>query len=203
MRGHQATESPESSTEEGFAITSVDNLKVVYTEPAVASRQLLSVNQTAASAKVVLDATPNASRYRLADSLTVADGARLQVASASALPADLQLGALSLAGDFALAGDGHVTVGIDSLTLAGQARTLSVSGTVLSLPANVSQSDGLKLALMDGAQVAVAEGVRAHLKSVTVNGVKVKPGSYTAETADWVVGAGSVSVGSGFVILVR
>ena len=165
------------------------------------SRYLASVDVTA-DAAVRLDTAKADGTFRLADAVALADGTALTAESVDAA-ATLAMGTLTLGTGSVLKGDGRTVVAPDAL--AGDLGALALDGAVLKVSAATAEARALKMcdvALANGAKIAAPAGGAVSLRHVTVDGVLVKGGAYSAETTAWVA-SGTVVLGGGTIMILR
>ena len=133
--------------------------------------------------------------------MALADGTALTAESVDAA-ATLAMGTLTLGTGSVLKGDGRTVVAPDAL--AGDLGALALDGAVLKVSAATAEARALKMCdvALAGAKIAAPAGGAVSLRHVTVDGVLVKGGAYSAETTAWVA-SGTVVLGGGTIMILR
>ena len=147
---------------------------------------------------VVLDSPVAGGVFKLAESVAVADGATVRVASCGEA-ATLDLGVPSCAGDtLSINADANSTVRIAALP--NEVSQMLVDGGTFELPAGMNASNA-KLELLNGAKIRTSGNIA--IGRVSVNGALQSQGVYTAGNCAFVEGYGSVRIGRGMVMILR
>lgn len=147
---------------------------------------------------VVLDSPVAGGVFKLAESVTVTDGATVRVASCGEA-ATLDLGAPSCAGgELSMAADVNSAVRVAALP--SSVSQMSMDGGTFELPAGIS-AQGVNLALSNGAKIRTDGNIA--IGGVSVDGARQPQGVYTAANCSFVEGSGTVRVGRGMLIIMK
>ena len=160
-----------------------------------------TLTATGATVKVVLDSTVSNANYRLAQTFNTDAGRSIDVSAIKA-PGVLDLGDVDLGGET----DVYLHDGAKvKLSAANGAESIMVDGGTLVLSSSAALGVDCRLSLMNGAKIRLDyEGTMRLSGRVTVNGAKVKTGTYSDGNADWIEGGtGSVTCGKGMIISFR
>lgn len=153
-----------------------------------------------------LDAADGDGAYKLAQTVSVADGAVLRVHSENGNAARLSFGTVTAAGDMTIAGLEDETAQVimpDALTIP-EGGTLTVDGIEMVVDKNIVLPTGARLAIVNGGKISVAPGAKLTASRVYVDGVRISGGHYSAANSTWVTGEGVVdAVRFGLKVIIR
>ena len=172
----------------------------VDSDPLATTAYLPSVS-IETNADVVLDTAVSGRTFRVAETLSVADGKTLRAFVADKA-ATLAAGTLALGSGSVLSGHGGVAFAPDAL--AGDLSTLAVDNATLVLSTADVASGRLAdttLSLANGAKVRLSRNLV--LAKVVVDGELLPQGMYNASNCAWIVGSGSVCTVRATMILFR
>lgn len=101
-------------------------------------------------------------------------------------------------------GKGKTVFGCQGAAVVADAVELELGNAAFSVTATEQLYGFKSVRLEEGSSLSVSEDVKALVKSVFVNGTKVRRGVYTASDCDWIDGLGSVELrGPGMFLIVR